>query len=77
MSLNKENIVCSCSNVTVGDVLKVIEETPDFTSMSWDDKMETLDIGQVCDSCLDIDCDIIDTHYSKVKEIEEEYNEDY
>jgi len=75
--MNQENVVCSCSGVTVGDCLKIINETPDFTNMTFEDKMEELDIGQVCDSCMELDCDIIDTHYSQVPEIEEEYNEDY
>lgn len=61
-----DKIVCGCTSVTVGEVNEKIEENPHIKNMSLEDKLEELDIAQRCSCCKDLDCDIIDVHYSKV-----------
>lgn len=65
-NLNKEAVVCSCSQVTVGEILTFKEETPDFKNMSFDTKLEELDIGQTCEGCLEEDGDRHEVFYKEI-----------
>lgn len=66
MNLNENNVVCHCSDVTVGNILENIQTNPNFSTMSFDDKLEHLDIAQRCGRCEDYDYEGIDTHYGDV-----------
>ncbi len=64
--LKDNNIVCACTDVTVKEVLLNIQKNLNFNNMTFNKKLEYLDIGQCCGYCEEKDCDIIDTHYSEI-----------
>lgn len=63
--MKNSDVVCECNDVVVEDVLDYLKD-PANSNKSLETKLEELDIGTVCEKCLESDCDIIDIHYSKI-----------
>lgn len=54
--LKDNNIVCACTDVTVKEVLLNIQKNLNFNNMTFNKKLEYLDIGQCCGYCEEKDC---------------------
>lgn len=63
----KEVVVCFCANVTEEEIKARWKVQPELKNMG-KEELKALDIGLRCKDCLNKECEIIDKHYSEIKE---------